>query len=137
MPAILALLTDDPLGAGREGGQPEVYRAAFRALVASPAMHLIVGEAEGVVCATYQMAILPGLSARGQTRALLEAVRVEASGRSQGIGARLIADAMDRARAEGAGVMELFTHRSRHRAHAFYERLGFTPSHIGYKRDLT
>ena len=137
IPAILALLTDDPLGALREGGPPEVYREAFRAMAASPALHLLVGEAGGEIIATYQLAILPGLSERGRTRALLEAVRVAAPHRSRGIGERLLRDAMARATAAGAGVMELFTHRRRTRAHAFYDRLGFTPSHIGYKRDLT
>ena len=100
-------------------------------------MHLIVGEAEGQVIACYQLAILPGLAARGQVRALLESVRVAGARRGGGIGALLMADAMDRAAAAGAGVMELLTHRDRIRAHAFYERLGFTPSHFGYKRGLT
>lgn len=135
--AIVALLADDPLGSGREGGPPGAYLVAFRAVAASPALHLIVGEREGTVVATYQLAILPGLASRGMTRALLESVRVAVPLRSQGVGAQLVADAIDRARAEGTGVLELFTHKSRTRAHAFYERLGFTPSHIGYKRELT
>lgn len=137
VPAIVALLADDPLGATREGGDVAAYLTAFRAMRESPAMHLIVGERAGAAVATYQLAILPGLSSRGQTRALLEAVRVAAPLRGQGLGRLLMADAMTRAEAAGAGIIELFTHRSRTRAHGFYEGLGFTPSHIGYKRRLT
>lgn len=137
MAAIVALLADDPLGAAREAGTLAPYEAAFARIVASDAMHLIVGEQAGRVVATYQLAIMPGLSNAGRTRATLEAVRVAAELRSQGIGGQLIADAEARARAAGAGLLQLTTHKSRARAHAFYDRLGFTPSHIGYKRDLT
>ena len=42
----------------------------------------------------------------------------------------------DRARAAGCGQMQLTTNRSRTDAHRFYDRLGFTPSHIGYKKAL-
>jgi len=33
-------------------------------------------------------------------------------------------------------MIELTANKSRSRAHAFYTRLGFTASHIGFKRDL-
>ncbi|MGC9449473.1 N-acetyltransferase family protein [Cereibacter johrii] len=134
--AIVALLADDALGAQRETAPPETYLSAFDRMAASPGMFLIVGEQEGRVVATYQLAILPGLSLRAATRALVEAVRVASDLRSQGIGADLMADAETRARAAGATLIQLTTHRSRERAHRFYERLGFTASHIGYKRAL-
>ncbi len=137
VPAIVALLADDPLGAARESATLAPYEAAFARIAASADMHLIVGERQGRVVATYQLAIMPGLSNAGRTRATLEAVRVAAELRSQGVGALLVADAEARARAAGAGILQLTTHKSRSRAHAFYDRLGFTPSHIGYKRDLT
>ena len=47
-----------------------------------------------------------------------------------------LADAEARARAAGCGQMQLTTNRTRTDAHRFYDRLGFTPSHIGYKKTL-
>ena len=41
-----------------------------------------------------------------------------------------------RARAAGCRQMQLTTNRARTDAHRFYDRLGFTPSHIGYKKTL-
>ncbi|MGP3699038.1 GNAT family N-acetyltransferase [Rhodobacter sp. NSM] len=134
--AIVALLADDALGAQRETADLETYLAAFDRMAEAPSMFLLVGEIEGRVVATYQLAILPGLSLRAATRALVEAVRVSADLRSQGLGALLMADAEARARAAGASLIQLTTHRSRERAHRFYDRLGFTASHIGYKRAL-
>lgn len=134
--AIVALLADDPLGAQRETAGLAAYLEAFDRIAADTATTLIVGEEGGRIVATYLLSILPGLSSGGQTRAQLESVRVAIDLRSQGIGAGLVADAETRARAAGATLMQLTTHKSRARAHAFYDRLGFTPSHIGYKRAL-
>lgn len=134
--SIVAMLADDALGQAREGSDLAPYLAAFDAIVANPAQHLIVGEAEGRIVATCQMTILEGLSRRGARRALIEAVRVRADLRGNGIGARLMAECEARARAAGAVVMQLTTDKSRTRAHGFYDRLGFQPSHIGYKKAL-
>jgi ribosomal protein S18 acetylase RimI-like enzyme len=134
--AIVALLADDPLGQGRESNDPAPYLAAFDQIIANPAHHLIVGEIANEIVATYQLTLLNGLSRQGATRALIEAVRVAGDLRSQGIGAALMADCETRARAAGAQVLQLTTDKSRTRAHAFYERLGFTASHIGYKKPL-
>ena len=137
VPAIVALLADDPLGQGREGADLAPYLAAFRALEASRVHQLIVGEDDaGRVVATCQLTILHGLSRQGMTRALVEAVRVAPDLRSRGVGAALIRAAEARARAAGARIIQLTTDKSRTRAHAFYERLGYEASHIGMKKPL-
>ncbi len=112
------------------------YRAAFDAMQAEAANHLIVGERNGRVVATYQITFISGLSLRATRRAQIESVRVASDLRGQRIGEALFADAEARARAAGCGLIQLTTNATRDRARAFYERLGFTPSHIGYKRDL-
>jgi GNAT superfamily N-acetyltransferase len=71
------------------------------------------------------------------SRSFVVQVRVTAAMRGQGLGAALMADAEARARAAGCSLIQLTSNRSRAAAHRFYERLGFTPSHIGYKRDLS
>jgi N-acetylglutamate synthase-like GNAT family acetyltransferase len=136
VPAIVALLADDPLGAAREGADPGVYLAAYDEIAANPVHQLIVGEVDGAVIACAQLTIVCGLSRRGARRALVEGVRVSGTYRSMGIGAQLMAECEARARAAGAGVLQLTTDKSRLRAHGFYERLGYSPSHIGMKKLL-
>ena len=65
VPAVLALLRDDALGALRETGNEASYLAAFDAMEAEAANHLIVGvDAAGRVVATYQLTFISGLSLR-------------------------------------------------------------------------
>lgn len=137
IPAVAALLGDDVLGATREHREMHTYITAFRRMQAEGSNHLIVGEAGGRVVATYQITFISGLSLRAARRAQVESVRVASALRGQGIGAALMADAEARARAAGCSLIQLTTNRTRTDAHRFYERLGFTPSHIGYKRELT
>lgn len=136
VPAIVALLSDDPLGQGREGAELAPYLAAFDAIAGIPMHQIIVGDCDGRVVATCQLTILHGLSRGGMTRALVEAVRTVADLRGQGIGAALMAEAEARARTAGAGIIQLTTDKSRTRAHAFYTRLGYEGSHLGMKKAL-
>ena len=134
--AVVALLADDVLGRGRESGQLDPYLAAFDAMQTEGGNQLIVGEAGDQVLATYQLTVMSGLSLSAARRAQIEAVRVDASLRGQGAGAALMADAEARARAAGATLMQLTSNASRTDAHRFYERLGYAPSHIGFKKPL-
>ena len=56
--------------------------------------------------------------------------------RAQGIGTMLMEAAIGRARAVGCYRVQLTSNEVRHDAHRFYERLGFTPSHLGFKLSL-
>ncbi|MDH5822801.1 GNAT family N-acetyltransferase [Luteimonas sp. RD2P54] len=139
LPAIVAMLADDPLGATREtpeDPEAEHYLRAFAAIDADPRHYLAVGEDEAGVNAVVQVTSIPGLSRRGATRALIEAVRVASRCRGQGLGEQLLEHAIDHARAAGASMVQLTSGRSRGDAHRFYERLGFVPSHTGFKLAL-
>lgn len=60
--AVVALLTDDMLGQGREGAEPALYEAAFARMRNEGNNHLIVGEDEaGRIVATYQVTFISGL----------------------------------------------------------------------------
>jgi GNAT superfamily N-acetyltransferase len=48
----------------------------------------------------------------------------------------MMAWALERARQRGCHLMQLTSHKSREDAHRFYEKLGFTKSHIGMKISL-
>ena len=45
--------------------------------------------------------------------------------------------ALDRGRARGCALVQLTTDKSRKDAHRFYDSLGFTASHEGYKLPLS
>lgn len=137
VPAVIALLADDDYGAKRETGALGDYLAAFDAMKAEGTNHLIVGEMNGRIVATYQLTFITGLSHRATRRAQVESVRVATDLRGQGIGRQMMDDAENRARKAGCRLMQLTTQKGRNRAQAFYDSLGFTPSHIGYKRDLS
>ena len=131
---IVAMLADDALGRARERIEtplPDSYFQAFERLDADPNIKLVVAEEEGAVVGCLQLCILPGLSSQGASRGLIEDVRVGARCRSRGIGEQLVRWAVDEARAQGCKLVELLTHHTRVDAHRFYERLGFSRSHIG------
>jgi len=138
--AIVRLLADDHLGAGREvvSDSPiAAYFEAFEKVAADPRNLLAVAEdVGGKVVGTLQMTFIPGLSNQGAELALIEAVRVESGLRGQGLGQVMIGWALDEARRRGCRFVELFTHASRVDAQRFYERLGFEKSHAGMRRAL-
>jgi len=137
LPAIVALLADDALGAKREDAADLApYEKAFAALTAQKGNAIIVGDDAGNVVACLQLMIVPGLSRQGATRAFIEGVRVAQSLRGKGVGEALVRDAIARARAADCRLVQLTSDNSRTGAHRFYERLGFKATHIGMKLEL-
>lgn len=139
LPAIVALLADDVLGAQRERpGLPLAsgYLAAFEAIERDPNCELLVACRGARVIGTMQLDFTPGLSRQGAWRATIEAVRVAAGERSRGTGRAMIEWAIARARSRGCRIVQLSSDRSRVDAHRFYERLGFVASHLGMKLEL-
>lgn len=135
--AIVALLADDELGARRETPDDLApYQAAFKALDADPNQHLVVADRDGRVVGCLQLTIVPGLSRRGSTRAIIEGVRIGASERGEGLGSTMIGWAVDESRRLGADLVQLTSDRTRTDAHRFYERLGFEATHLGFKMQL-
>lgn len=136
LPAIVALLADDPLGATREhagDGALDVYKHAFDEIAADPNQYLVVVQDGGDVIGTLQLTFIPCLSRGGAKRGQIEAVRIAPSHRGQGIGEAMFSWAIDECRARGCSLVQLTTDKSRADAHRFYAKLGFEPSHIGYK----
>lgn len=137
VPAIVAMLADDRLGAGRESEELAPYLAAFRVIDAD-ARHLLVAvrdEHESVI-ATMHLTLLPGLSRSAATRLQIEAVRVAGSVQGGGLGTRMLEWAHQYGRDHGARLVQLTTDKTRADAHRFYERLGYVASHEGFKLEL-
>jgi GNAT superfamily N-acetyltransferase len=137
IPAIVAMLADDVLGASRETPDDLTpYLNAFAVIDADPHQHLVVAEREGQAVGTLQLTIIPGLSRRAATRALIEAVRVASTERGAGLGEQLITWAIDEARRQGCVLVQLTTDKQRPDAHRFYQKLGFEGTHLGFKLAL-
>ena len=137
--SIVQLLADDMLGTAREkigSPLPIAYQSAFEAIDQDSNQLLAVMVEDDAVVGTLQLTFIPGLSRQGATRGQIEAVRISAARRSEGLGEKLVEWAIERCRERGCALVQLTTDRRRGDAHRFYERLGFEATHLGYKREL-
>ncbi|ARF62959.1 MULTISPECIES: GNAT family N-acetyltransferase [Streptomyces] len=135
--SVVAMLADDPLGAQRESPEDLTpYEEALQRLTDDPNQHVVVAVREGRVVGTLQLTIVPGLSRRGATRSIIEGVRIHGDERGSGLGTQLIQWAVDESRRQDCRLVQLTSDVTREDAHRFYERLGFTASHLGFKLAL-
>jgi len=134
--AIVDMLADDVLGSSRESTSPagiERYHQAFAEIDADRNQFLCVVEDGQQIVGTLQLTFIPGLARNGAKRGQIEAVRIASDRRGENIGQAMFAWAIDECRARGCSLVQLTTDKARPDAHRFYERLGFEPTHIGYK----
>ena len=132
--AVVALQREDVIREVDEAGIPvECYRAAFDEITADAHQQLLVGELDGEVVATAQVTWIRRLTYVGGEMGVVESVRVRSDLRGRRLGEQLMRHLADLARQRGAVRLELTTNARRARAQAFYERLGFVPSHVGMK----
>jgi GNAT superfamily N-acetyltransferase len=136
LPAIVALLADDVLGAVREAPGDPAYDAAFAAIASDPNQMLAVAEQDGRILGCLQLSFLPGLSHRGAWRGQVESVRIAADQRGTGLGRRFLDWSIAQCRARGCRMVQLTTDKTRADARRFYESLGFVASHEGMKLTL-
>lgn len=135
LPHLLAMLQDDHLGQSRETADNNLatYERAFAKIIADPNNRIYVAELDNEIVGTFQFITINSLSFQGGTRCQIESVRTLGERRGQGIGKQMMQWAIAQARAEGCVLIQLSTHKSRTRAHSFYEQLGFEKSHLGMK----
>jgi GNAT superfamily N-acetyltransferase len=137
LPAIIRLLADDGIGKSREGAPEDpAYAAAFAAIERDLNNTIYVIDRGGEVAGCAQLTLIPGLSRRGATRALIEAVRVSSRHRGEGLGRWFFEQLIAVARKAGCRLVQLTSDKRRSDAHRFYESLGFVGSHEGYKLTL-
>jgi GNAT superfamily N-acetyltransferase len=137
LPDLVALLQQLSLDEPREDpGALAAYEAAFDAIEADPRQTLLVAIEDGRVVGTAAFILVPNLSHVGQPYAIVEDVVVDAVQRGQGVGEALMRRTIEMAREAGCYKLALTSNRSRSDAHRFYERLGFTASHFGFRIDL-
>ncbi|WFR96545.1 GNAT family N-acetyltransferase [Rhizobium tumorigenes] len=139
LPALIALFADDPLGGHGDTLDAEAFPAyleAFRTIAASSDQTLYVAERNGEVVGTFETMFTTSLTGRGGSAMIIEAVQTRDDMRGQGIGAAMIDHCIADAKRRGARVVQLTSNATRKDAHRFYERLGFKPSHLGFKMAL-
>lgn len=138
LPAVLALLADeekvvDPASVT----VTEAYERAFADIERDARNEvLVLAEEDGTVVGCLQATYIPGLGKGGAERALIEAVRIRADRRGDGLGRELMNRAVERARERGCGLVQLTSDKRRADAHRFYASLGFARSHDGFKMTL-
>jgi len=139
LPALVSIFAADAVGGHGDTTDPVAfadYVRAFAAIEASPDQVLYVAERGGEVVGTFQTMVTTTLTGRGSSAMIIEAVQTRADMRGQGIGAGMIEFAIAEAKSRGIKRVALTSNAIRKDAHRFYERLGFKPSHLGFKMAL-
>jgi GNAT superfamily N-acetyltransferase len=139
VPAIVAMLADDPLGAEREDVSvplPQAYHTAFHTINETPGQRLVVAVETERIVGTMQLLVIAGLSFRGSRHGQIEAVRIATDRRGRGAGAAFVRWGIEELRLAGCTSIQLVSHASRCDAHRFWERQGFEATHRGFKMTL-
>ncbi|MFW8645370.1 GNAT family N-acetyltransferase [Rhizobium beringeri] len=139
LPALVAMFAADALGGHGDTTEAEAfpdYLRAFAVIEASSDQTLYVAERGGEVVGTFQTMVTTSLTGRGSSAMIIEAVQTRADMRGQGIGAAMIEFAIAEAKRPRYQAVALTSNAVRRDAHRFYERLGFKPSHLGFKMAL-
>lgn len=139
LPALITLFASDAVGGHGDTTDPEAfgdYARAFAAIEASSDQTLYVAELDGAVVGTFQTMITTSLTGRGSSAMIIEAVQTRSDLRGQGIGANMITFCVEEAKKRGMRHAQLTSNAVRKDAHRFYERMGFKPSHVGFKMTL-
>jgi N-acetylglutamate synthase-like GNAT family acetyltransferase len=136
---IIALLLEDELGHARESlsvKPDQRYIDAFHKIDADSNQYLMVVESDKEIIGTCHLTIMPSLTFIGSTRMQIEAVRISQKYRNQGIGKRMINEAIEWAKLNSVSIIQLTTNKKRTKAKNFYESIGFEASHEGMKMYL-
>ncbi len=139
LPAMISLLADDEIGKTREDTSSPInpaYQDAMQNILSDPNNDLIAITKDGALIGMLQLTFIPYLTHTGSWRCLVEGVRVRKDYRGLGIGTKAFQWAIDTARVRGCKLIQLTSDKRRPKAIAFYESLGFSASHEGFKLSL-
>lgn len=137
--SLVNMLADDFVGTTRE--DPTIplnpcYLDAFEAISRDPNNELIVVNNGSAIVGIMQLTFIPYLTHTGSWRCLIEGVRIRKNYRDQGLGTHFSEWAIDCAKEKGCQILQLTSDKQRTDAIRFYESLGFTASHEGFKMKL-
>ena len=115
--------------------RPEDYWRAVED-VRSRDGEVFVAEYEGQPVGVCQVVIFRNIGNAGRRVAEIENVHVREAFRSQGIGEQMIRACEELAATRDCHRVQLTSNVSRTDAHRFYERIGYSASHKGFKKSL-
>ncbi|TQV72221.1 GNAT family N-acetyltransferase [Aliikangiella marina] len=136
---LVTMLADDELGQQREDTRRPLnqsYIDNFRAIEQDPNNELIIVKQHSQVVGMLQLTFIPYLTHTGSWRCLIEGVRIHKDFRGKGLGTQFFEWAINRAQQRGCSIVQLTSDKKRPDAIRFYNRLGFTASHEGFKLNL-
>lgn len=141
LPRILELLDQLPLSPDDARRDPdsaraERYQAAFREIEGSDRHRLLAVEVDGRIVGTCVVIVVPNLSHEGQPWAIVENVVIDEGERGKRYGELLMQRTREIAQEAGCYKLTLTSSKPRTDAHRFYQRLGFTATHEGFRLDL-
>ena len=107
-------------------------RALYARFLTYPDYKIYVAEEGGRIVGSFALLVMLNLGHCGAPSAIVEDVVVAPQMQGRGVGAAMMRAAMDLARDKGCYKLVLSSNAKRVRAHAFYERLGFTRHGISF-----
>jgi len=125
-----------PSGVSWDHAPLEHSADVVRRIIEDPQRHLLVAEEAGSIIGSADVLIVPNLTHAARPFASLENVVVSEARRGSGVGSALMEEVLRLARENDCYKVQFHSDRRRTRAHALYERLGFEPSSVGFKRYL-
>jgi len=137
--ALVNLLADDELGRQREDNSMPLnlaYKQTFQQISSDTNNQLIIVETKQNIVGMLQLTFIPYLTHIGSWRCLIEGVRIHKDYRGAGLGTEFFTWAIARAKAKNCTILQLTSDKQRPNAIKFYESLGFTASHEGFKLKL-
>lgn len=139
LPAIIALLSDDSLGQIREKKAKDAfssYLSAFHEIDKDPNQYLMIVESNDQILGTCHLTLLPSLTYCGSKRMQIEAVRIHKDFRNLKIGEAMISEAIKYAKSKHVCIIQLTCNHQREKAIKFYQKMGFEPTHVGFKMHI-
>lgn len=132
---VLALYGQPDLDNGVVLSQADAA-AIFARFARYPSYTLYVAELGGAVVGTFALLVMDNLGHLGAPSAIVEDVAVDPRHQGKGIGAAMMAFAVDRAREADCYKVMLSSNARRERAHAFYESIGFVRHGFSFRLEL-
>ncbi|MCX7823665.1 MAG: GNAT family N-acetyltransferase [Syntrophobacterales bacterium] len=103
----------------------EKAASIFNRIASYPFYHIYLAFLDDEPVGTFSILVMDNLGHGGRPIAILENIVVEEAFRGKGIGTVMVHYAMNVAKEKGCYKIMFSSNRNRHRAHKFYERLGF------------